>query len=113
MVRIIIRTPKTRRAQRKRYVVITLKGIQFAKQWYAARRIPPRVTRLYQLLLGLIWMKGIMTVPAKQVNQKNSVVNRARVRGYVIIDEKPRRIPEAIKHEIGVIIGKAPRWIYA
>ena len=113
MVRIIVRTSKSRRAQRKRYLVITLKGIQFAKQWYAARRIPPRVTRLYQLLLGLIWMKGIMTVPAKQVNQKDSVVNRARVRGFVIIDERPHRIPEAIQHEIGSIIGKAPRWIYA
>jgi adenylate kinase len=71
------------------------------------------VTRLYQLLLGLIWTRGIMTVPAKQVNQKDSVLNRAHARGYVNIDERPRKIPEAVQHKIGAIIGKAPRWIYA
>ena len=113
MVRIIVRAPKTRRSQRKRYVVITLRGIEFAEKWYAAREIPPNVTRLYQLLLGLIWMRGTMTVPAKQVDQKNSVVNRASSRGYVYIDERPRRIPEAIQHKIHAMIGEAPRWIYA
>ena len=109
MVRIIVRTPKTRRVQRKRYVVITLKGIEFAEKWYAAQEISPRVTRLYQLLLGLIWMRGTMTVSVKQVGHEDSVVNRARLRGYVIIDERPRRIPEDVQHKIG----EAPRWIYA
>jgi len=93
--------------------MITLKGIEFAEKWYAAREIPSHVTRLYQLLLGLIWMWGIMTVPAKQVDQKNSVVNRACARGYVNVDERPRRIPEEVQHKIGAMIDEAPRWIYA
>ena len=88
MVRIIVRTPKTRRVQRKRYVVITLKGIEFAEKWYTARA-------------------------RALVDHEDSVVNRASSRGYVNIDERPRRIPEAVHHKIGAMIGDAPRWIYA
>jgi hypothetical protein len=113
MVRIIVRSLKTHKSQRKRYVVITSKGIEFVKQLYAAREIPPQVTRLYQLLLGLIWVKGVMTVPAGQVDREGSVVNQARLRGCVIVNEQPRRIPAAVQHKIDAMIGKAPRWIYA
>jgi hypothetical protein len=93
--------------------VITLKGIEFAEKWYTAQEIPPHVTRLYRLLLGLIWMRGTMTVPARQVDHEDSVVNLDRSRGYVNIDERPHRIPEEVQHKIGAMIGKAPRWIYA
>jgi hypothetical protein len=113
MVRIIVRTPMTRRRQQRRYVVITVKGVEFAEHWYAARRIPPHMSKLYQLLLGLIWMRGIITVPARLVNRQDSVVNQARLQGYVTIEERPHWIPTAVQHRIGAMIGDAPRWIYA
>jgi len=113
MVRIIVGMSMTQRRQQRRYVVITVKGVEFAEHWYAARRIPPHMSRLYQLLLGLIWMRGIMTVPVGLVDRKDSVVNQARLQGYVTIEERPRWIPAAVQHRIGAMIGEAPRWIYA
>jgi hypothetical protein len=102
-----------RRVQRKRYVVITLKGIEFAEKWYAVRQIPPRLTRLYQLLLGLIWMRGTGTVPAKQVEDETSVISVASSRGYVKIYERHVRPSETIQQKTLEMIGEAPRWIYA
>ena len=113
MGRIIVRALKTRKRQRKRYVEITSKGIEFVEQWYAAREIPSQVTRMYRLLHGLIWVKGIMTVPAGQVDREGSVVNQARLKEYVMANEQPRRIPAAVQHKIDAMIGTAPRWIYA
>ncbi len=113
MIRIRVRTPTMRRIQRKRYVVITLKGIEFAEKWYAVSQIPPRLTRLYQLLLGLIWMRGTMTVSAKQVDDEASVVRQASSKGYVKIYERPVRPSESIHQKTVEMIGEAPRWIYA
>jgi len=113
MIRIRVRMPKMRRVERKRYVVITLMGIEFAEKWYAVIQIPPRLTRIYQLLLGLIWMRGTMTVPANQVENEGSVVSQASSRGYVKIYDRPIRPSEAIQKKIREMIGEAPRWIYA
>ncbi len=90
-----------------------MKGIEFVEHWYAVREIPPHVTRLYQLLLGLIWVKGILVVPAHYVGRRGSVVDQACVRGYVTVNELPRRIPVAVLEKIDTMIGTAPRWIYA
>ena len=97
MIRIIVRTPKMRRVQRKRYIMITLKGIEFAEKGHAARQIPPRLTRLYQLLLRLIWMRGTMPVAAMRLEYKDSVVNLASSRDYVKVYNMPIRPSEAIQ----------------
>jgi hypothetical protein len=102
-----------RRIQRKRYVAITLMGIEFSEKWYTVNQIPPRLTRIYQLLLGLIWMRGTMTVPAKQVEDETSVVSQASSKGYVKIYDRPIRPSEAIQKKIHEMIGEPPRWIYA
>jgi len=113
MVRLIVRTLTQQSRQPKRYVEITLRGIEFVEHWYAFREIPPHVTRLYQLLLGLIWVKGVLVLPAHHVGRQGSVVNQARVRGYVTVNELPRRLPVAVLEKIDAMIGTAPRWIYA
>ncbi len=90
-----------------------MKGIEFVEHWYAVREIPLHVTRLYQLLLGLIWVKGILVLPARSGGRQGSVVNQARLRGYVTINELPRRLPVTVLEKIDALIGTAPRWIYA
>ncbi len=113
MGRLIVRTFTPRSRQPKRYVEITLKGIEFVEHWYTVQEIPPHVTRLYQLLLGLIWVKGFLVLPARYVGRQGSVVNQARVRGYVTVNELPRRLPVTILERIDAMMGTAPRWIYA
>jgi hypothetical protein len=91
-----------------------MKGVQFVEKWYTAVHIPSHLTRLYQLLLRLIWMKGTMTTShAQRKGYNNDVVKLAGSKRYVEIGNRPHNPSEAIQNKIITIIGKAPRWIYA
>ena len=103
-----------RALRRARYIMITMKGLKFVENWYTARHIPYHLTRLYQLLLKLIWMKGNMTTTlATRSGYGNEVVQRASAEGHVTISNTRSRPSEAIQNTIDAMIGSAPREIYA
>lgn len=114
MIRNIARTPKKFRIQRKRYLVITMKGIEFVEKLYTAEHIPSNLTRLYQLLLKLIRMKGTMTINfARRLNYIREVLKLATKKGYVKVNNRPIKSSGAVHNKIVKMIGKVPRWIYA
>ena len=90
-----------------------MKGIQFAHEWYYRAYIPPQVVGLYQLLLRLIWVRGIMVLHhSLRLTKWGEIMNRALSEGYIKIVEKPRLSSEEIRDRIEQMIGKAPREIY-
>jgi hypothetical protein len=114
MVRNIARTPKMFRVLRQRYLVVTMKGIAFVEEWYMAEHIPSNLTRVYQLLLKLIQMKGTMTTNlTNRLGYTDEVLKLATSRDYVTVNNRPTKPSGAVHNKISKMIGEAPRDIYA
>jgi len=91
-----------------------MKGIEFVERWYHAVHVPAELTKLYQLLLKLIWMKGVMEARlAQKLGFSALCIGLAESNDYVKITRIPVRPPEEVQRKIADMIGKAPRWIYA
>jgi len=44
-----------------KYLVLNVKGLDFVETWFGApKRVPPDLTKLYQLILNMVTMKGMM-----------------------------------------------------
>jgi hypothetical protein len=100
--------------RRARYLVITMKGLQFIERWHTADHIPPQLTKLYQLLIKLFRMKGTMTTNlAKRLGYNKEILNLADAEGYVKIEHSFTRPSKSIQNTIATMIGEAPKWIYA
>ena len=97
-----------------RYLMITVKGIQFVEKWYQAENIPADLAKIYQLILKLTWMRGVMPFNlATRIYYGKKPIEQARSRGYVKITGRFNRLSEGVKKRIREIIGEAPRQIYA
>ena len=93
--------------------MVTIKGIKFAHEWYFKAYIPPHVVGLYQLILRLIWMRGIIVLHhSLKSTQWGEIMNQALSEGYVKIVENSYIFSEKIRDIIEQMIGKAPREIY-
>jgi hypothetical protein len=69
-----------------RYLEITLKGLRFAEELYPVEHIPSHIARLYQLLLKLIRVRGVMAVSlAKRMGYGEKVIDQALSTGCVEI----------------------------
>jgi len=115
MVRIRVYAPERDRALRQtRYLAVTMKGTEFVEKRYTTEHVPPHLTRLYQFLLHLIWMRGTTTTThAQRGSYSHTVLTRAISNGYVEVFNQPIRPSETIHNKISAMIGEAPRWIYA
>ena len=115
MALIEVHTPKMAWATHgDQYLMITMKGIEFVEKWHMAERLPSRITKLYQLFLRLIWMRGIMPVDlARWLGYGKEVLEQAISSSYVEMIERPSELPEEVQNKIEEMIGKAPREIYA
>ena len=115
MLKINVQNPPTIRVLlRTLYLGITMKGIRFVEKWYTAEHIPSHLTKLYRLLLRLIWMKGTMTTNlARRLGYSNNVLKLASSGSYVEIHNRILRLSEAIQNKVVAMIGEAPRRIYA
>ena len=97
-----------------RYLMITVKGVQFVEKWYQAESIPADLAKLYQLTLKLTWMRGVMPFNlATRIYYGKKPIELAKSRGYVKITRRYNRLSEDVKMRIREIIGEAPRQIYA
>ena len=96
------------------YIVITMKGFEFAEKLYEAEDISPRMTRRYQFLLWLIWMKGILPFHfLRRIGYSENLIAQALSRGYVEKVVRPQRLPKELQQRITAMIGKAPKKSYA
>ena len=93
--------------------MLTVKGIQFTEKWFHAEHVPANLTKLYQLLLKLIWMKGLMEVRlAQRLGFSSLCVGRAVSARYVKVSKIPIMPEKDVQQKIAEIIGKPPRRIY-
>jgi len=115
MALIDVQTPKISwTTHGDQYLMITMKGIEFVEKWHTAERLPSRITKLYQLFLRLIWMRGIMPVDlARWLGYSEEVLEQATSSRYVEMIERPNELPEEVQNKIEAMIGEAPREIYA
>jgi len=83
--------------------VLKVKGLEFLETWFGTlKRVPPNLTKLYQLLLHMVTMKGMVPV----------YFDEAVTRGYVESSPVPKKPSEEILKRIREIIGKPPREMY-
>ena len=87
-----------------------MRGLDFVDVWFGApRRVPPDLTRLYQLLLNIITMKG--TMPVRSLMQMGYPVNVLKIairKRYVKMHYAPRKVSEEVMKRILDIVGEAP-----
>ncbi len=96
-----------------RYIVITIKGLDFTEKWFQAKQVPSRITKVYQLLLKLIHTKGVMAVnDAERMGYGGRVIDQALSSGYVEVAGRRTRLSKDIQNKIVEIIGKAPEKFY-
>ena len=96
---------------RKQYLVLKAKGLEFLETWFGTLKcVPPNLTKLYQLLLHMVTMKG--TVPvylALKIGYTIKVIDEAVTKGYVESSPVPKKPSKEILKRIREIIGKPPR----
>jgi hypothetical protein len=99
---------------RKQYLVLEAKGLEFVETWFGTPKcVPPDLTKLYQLLLHMVTMKG--TVPvylALKIGYTIKVIDEAVMNGYVESSPVPKKPSKEILKRIKEIIGKPPREMY-
>ena len=92
------------------FLVVTMKGVRFVEDWYAAEHIPAELVILYQFLLRLVWMHGRAPLNAAGYN---TLVKHGQTKGYVKIVRRPGQLPNCVHERIVSLLGDAPREIYA
>ena len=99
---------------RKQFLVLKIEGLKFLEIWFGAQKcVPPNLTKLYQLLLHMVTMKG--TVPvylALKIGYTIKVIDEAVTKGYVESSPIPKKPSKEILKRIREIIGKPPREMY-
>jgi hypothetical protein len=100
--------------RRKRYLVLKVKGLVFLETWFGTLKcVPPNLTKLYQLLLHMVTMKGIVPVYlALRIGYSGKVIDEAVTKGYVESSHAPRKPSEEVLKRIKEIIGKPPREMF-
>ena len=101
--------------RQRRYLVLREKGLEFIETWFGAPKcVPPNLTKMYQLLLHMVTMKG--TIPmylAFKLGYSEAVVNEAVKRKYVELSLVPKKPPKSVLKRIRDIIGEPPREMFA
>ena len=98
-------------SKRSRYLVLKGKGLDFIETWFGAPKcVPPNLTKMYQLLLHMVTMKGTMPVRlALRTGYTSRIIEEAVKRGYVELSFVPKSASKEIMNRITEIIGKPPR----
>ena len=99
---------------RKRYLVLKVKGLEFLETWFGTLTcVPPNLTKLYQLLLHMVTLKGMVPVYlALKIGYTIKVIDEAVTKGYVESSPVPKKPSKEILKRIREIIGKPPREMY-
>ncbi len=100
--------------RQKQYLVLDVKGLEFVETWFGTSKcVPPSLTRLYQLLLHMVTMNGM--VPVYLVlgsGYTSKLIGQAVSKGFVELSLVPRRPSEEVLQSIREIIGKPPREMF-
>ncbi len=92
MITMRIRFPR----YQKRYLVLKVKGLKFLETWFGTQKcLPPNLTKLYQLLLHMVTMKGMIPVYlALRLGYTGKLINKAVIKEYVelsLVSKNPQK----------------------
>jgi len=95
----------------KKHLVLKAKGLQFLDTWFGTPKcIPPNLTKLYQLLLHMVTMKGTIPVYlALRLGYTRQLIGEAVTKKYVELSLGPKKPSEDVLERIREIIGKPSR----
>ena len=98
-------------ANSSQYIVLKSRGLDFVEVWFGAPRcVPPNLTRMYQLLLHLVTMKGVVPVRlAFSIGYNSRIIGQAVRRGYVELSSAPQKVSRETADRIAKMIGEPPR----
>jgi hypothetical protein len=102
------------RNYQKGYLVLKVEGLDFLDTWFGTSKcLPPNLTRLYQLLLHMITMKGTLPVYlALRLGYTHRLIGKAVTKGYVELAPAPKKPSGKILKRVREIIGKPPREMF-
>lgn len=97
-------------SKRSQYLVLKIKGLKFLETWFGAPKcVPPNLTKLYQLTLHMVTMKGMMsTYSALKTGYTIRLINEAVRKGYIELSSVPKKPSREVFRKIKEIIGKPP-----
>ncbi len=80
------------------------------EEWYVAvQPVPANVTKLYQLLLHMVTMRGTIPVYlALELGYANQLIDEAMSRGFVELSLELKKPSRRVSRQINQIIGIPP-----
>ena len=95
-------------------MVLTAKGLEFIEVWFGATgRVPPNVTKVYQLLLHTASMGGVVSFQMTlRIGYDREVVEEAVSNGYVDPTPVSRKPEKEVIMRIKEMMRKPLREIY-
>lgn len=100
---------------RKLYLILTIKGLDFVDDWFNSNEhIPSSLTELYQLLLRIARLNGVINMwIAMRLGFSKDVINKAISNAYLVLSRRPRNRSNEVLRRIKEMHGKPPEEIYA
>lgn len=101
--------------RRTQYLVLKAEGLDFIAAWFGSpKSVPPNLTRLYQLLLHAVTMKGTIPVQlALKIGYSSIVIREAVKRRYVELASVPERASKEVLDRVREIIGEPSKEMLA
>jgi len=98
----------------KNFLILTEKGLEFVKTWFNKdRRVPPELTRMYQMLLHICCFGGSIKYEAlKEIGYEKSTLSKALGEEFVVALEDQSKLEDKVKAEIARIVDTHPKSIY-
>ena len=102
------------RSHSDRFLVLTSRGLEFVTGWFGTSgRVPSPVTTLYQLLLRIVSMGGVMSLQlAYRVGYRINVIEKAVSNDYVELNPVSKRLEKKVLKRIKNMVGEPPRELY-
>jgi hypothetical protein len=102
------------KAEKGPFLILTNDGIKFAKRWHRSKnKVPPKMSRLYQLIMKIIMMKGVITqIGAQKIGYDKKVIHDAISRRYLRLARKPSKPSREVIQDINKLIGKGRKPLY-
>jgi hypothetical protein len=109
-----IEPQRATKARKSTFLILTNDGIKFARKWQRSNnKVPTNISRLYQLIIKIIMMKGVITLnEAQRIGYNKSVIQDAISRKYLRLTRKPSKPSREVIQEIKKFIGKGRTPLY-
>ena len=94
--------------------MLTEKVVEFVERWFHTEgRVPPHLTKLYQLLLRMVSFGGVISLHlALRSGYDRGLISEAVSKEYVVLTQAPRKPSKEVQGRIKEMVGEPPGEIY-